>query len=90
MEEPGGVQSTGSPRVRHDWTSSLRSQSSKDQSVGREPGSFYATLLHYIRDQLQLEWLGRNIPKYWTHTFGFKSEQVLAMLEKYEQLAYDN
>lgn len=33
----------------------LRSQSSKDQSVGREPGSFYATLFHYIMDQLQLE-----------------------------------
>lgn len=33
----------------------LRSQSSKDKSVGREPGSFYATLFHYIMDQLQLE-----------------------------------
>lgn len=41
----------------------LRSQSSKDKSVEREPGSFYATLFHYIMDQLQLEWLGRNMPK---------------------------
>ena len=73
MEEPGGLQSMGSRRVRHDWATSLPlSLSCIGEGNGnplqcsslenpRDRGAWWAAIYGISQSQTQLKWLSSSI-----------------------------